>query len=170
MPSPDLLDTNYHIETFNPNLHDSAVIAALHLQVRKEQVASGENTFTDILDSQLDLRNIGQFYVQPGGNFFIAQEISTGAIAGFVGIQNNGEGEGTLKRLAVLSNYRGHRLGSNLVSSVVDWALVSDLRHIVLSTGQREKARPVYLAAGFEDYGFNGKNHLMKLVLAQPSK
>jgi GNAT superfamily N-acetyltransferase len=155
----------YSVDAFDPSVHDSAEIAALHLEVRQQQVASGQNTFTDIMDSQQDLNDIAGSYINSGGNFFIAKKSATGATAGFVGIKNNGDGEGILKRLAVLPEHRNQWLGSSLVSMAVHWAGRNGLKHLTLSTGQNEPARPIYLRTGFEDYGFDGKNHLMELHL-----
>jgi GNAT superfamily N-acetyltransferase len=159
-------DLRYRIQVFDARLHDSSEIASLHLKVREEQVASGQNSFADILDSQEDLGDIGQFYIENGGNFFVAHEASTSAIAGFVGIRSSGKGEGVLKRLAVLTEHRGHRLGSSLVSAVVHWARTNNIRNITLSTGEHELARPIYLKAGFIDNGFDGKDHSMVLDVA----
>jgi len=47
-------------------------VAALHLEIRRWQEATGQNQFADIYDSQPDLRDALGYYVTPGGNFWFA--------------------------------------------------------------------------------------------------
>ncbi len=135
--------------------------------MRLEQVAQGKNTFSNIDDSQPDLNDIPGYYIEPGGNFWVAHEHGALAIIGFVAIRNDGNGEGQLKRLAVLSKYRGRRIGSGLVNTAVEWSRTSDIRRLTLSTGKNETAKSIYERSGFRDCGFDEahQDFLMELSL-----
>lgn len=138
------------IEAFKPEAHDASEIAAAHLMVREWQENEGYNTFSDILDSQVDLSAIEDTYIKPGGNFFVARQPATNEIIGFVGLRNDGEGHGTVKRLAVIPNQQGQRLGSAMVAELIDWARSHGFTHLRLTTGKSETAREkVYEHAGF---------------------
>lgn len=138
------------IESFNPEVHDSAEIAATHLLVRQWQESEGRNTFSDILDSQVDLTTIEDTYIAPGGNFFVARQPVTDEIIGFVALRNDGDGQGTLKRLAVVPDQQGQRIGPALVAELIDWARAHGFVHLTLTTGKDELAREkVYEHAGF---------------------
>lgn len=138
------------IEGFNPELHDKAEIAATHLMVRQWQESEGRNTFSDILDSQIDLTTIEDAYIAPGGNFFVARQPITDEIIGFVALRNDGDGQGTVKRLAVVPDQQGQRIGPALVAELLDWARANGFTHLTLTTGKKELAREkVYEHAGF---------------------
>lgn len=160
------------IEAFNPEVHDSAEIAAAHLMVRQWQESEGQNTFSDILDSQIDLSTIQDTYIAPGGNFFVARQPLTDEIIGFVGLRNNGDGQGTVKRLAVVPDQQGQRIGPALVSELIDWARANGFTHLSLTTGKNEPAREkVYEHAGFVVTGEIPEHDdwVMELDLEQPA-
>ena len=96
-----ILETTYTIAPFNPEIDDPAEIADMHRLVREWEVENCKNTFTDILDSQVDLRAIPEYYIDSGGNFFVARSKDQQKV-GFVGLRNEDAGIGQLKRLAVL--------------------------------------------------------------------
>ena len=158
------------IEAFDSNQVCSETVAALHLGVRRLQVKEEQNNFTDIYDSQVDLGNIDEHYVQPGGNFWIARDPSDLAIAGFVGLMRTSETEGLLKRMSVLPEYRRRHIGTLLAGSLVDWARDNGYSTITLGTGEKENAKPIYEEVGFVETGrlMRNRDYLMELNLAAP--
>ena len=64
-------------------------VAALHLEIRRWQEATGQNRFADIYDSQPDLSDALGYYVTNGGNFWFATT-SAGELAGFLGLKIRG--------------------------------------------------------------------------------
>jgi len=156
----------YSIDLFREGVDDPAEIARLHLGVRRLQVATDNNTFLDFYESQVDLNAIGSYYVEPGGNFFVARDIGSGCIAGFVGIRNEGERVGALKRMAVMPKHRRRRVGLSLAQTAVGWSKANGFTKLTLTTGFKENAKPIYEAVGFKDVGTkNDKDWLMELEL-----
>ncbi|MES2971468.1 MAG: GNAT family N-acetyltransferase [Patescibacteria group bacterium] len=159
------------ISPFDGDQATADTIAALHLDLRFWQREHGQNQFrTNIRESQADLTNIGSYYVEPGGNFFIARDASDNVITGFVGLkraQETEEMEAVLKRLAVLPKYHRRGIGTLLVGALVEWAAESGFRKISLSTGEGENARSLYEKFGFVVVGFDEEHqdHLMELEL-----
>lgn len=157
------------IEVFDGSQETADAVAATHLEVRLRQRADGENWFRNIEESQPDLRGMQDYYITPGGNFWIAREASSAAIAGFVGLKHNGKGEGQLKRMSVVPEFRGQHLGQRLASILIDWAKEHDFKKIKLSTGIGERACDlVYKPLGFMIIGFDAEHedHLMELKLS----
>lgn len=129
------------------------VIAAAHLRVRQIQEKNGSSFFADIYESQADLLGLQEYYINGGGNFFIART-PDGQLKGFVGLRNDGDGKAKLKRMAVLPEYEGQGTGTALVNEVIDWARTNGFSKISLRTRERENAREfIYLKAGFRDVG-----------------
>lgn len=130
----------------------------------------GTNTFSNIFDTQADLKELETNYLSSGGNFFIALDVD-GQLMGFVGLRNNGDGTGTLKRLAVLPEFEGHGIGKALVGKLIAWAKFNDFNKIKLQTGGDEQAKDrIYVKAGFVVTGTVPKVHksdewLMELEL-----
>lgn len=141
-------------------------VAELHLQVRRWQVATGQNHFADIHDSQPDLRHVLAYYVEPGGNFWIATT-GTGELAGFVGLKNQQDGTGSVKRLAVAPRHQGRGLGYRLITELVHWALHAGFCELHLATGADEKAKGIYRKHGFSTLEFDERHrdYLMGLKL-----
>jgi GNAT superfamily N-acetyltransferase len=162
--------TDIIIEPFDGDQAVADEIAALHLQIRLDQRAEGINFLlpdSDIYDSQKDLKNMTNFYLKPGGNFWIARDHVNGRIAGFIGLRHESGQTGVLKRLAVLPEYRRRGIARELVRTLVDWAKEQRFATIMLGTGKNEKARSIYLNAGFVVTRFsdNGNDLLMRLEL-----
>jgi ribosomal protein S18 acetylase RimI-like enzyme len=168
--SNQVQDTGIHVQVFDGSPAVAQAIAKLHLQVRQQQEDSQENKFTDILDSQTDLINTQIYYVQPGGQFFIATDMASGAIAGFVGLRSDGHGQGTLKRLAVMPEYRRQGIGIQLVGELVRWAARHKYSKICLSTGVTERAKPIYEKAGFVETGFDNEHQDYRMELGLTPK
>lgn len=162
------------IEPFNGDQAVADTVADLHLQVRLGQRQDGTNEFhpdvTPLHDSQGDLRNMQGYYVEPGGNFWIARD-SAHQIVGFVGLKREPGDIGVLKRMAVINQYRRQGIGRLLGETLVSWARDHDFVAITLGTSVTEKAHDLYLQMGFVDTGFgkDGADYRMRLDLKQPS-
>jgi GNAT superfamily N-acetyltransferase len=115
------------------------------------------------------LNAIGSFYIEPGGNFFIARNAATNNVAGFVGIKYELGGVGSLKRMAVMENYRRQGVGLALARTATRWAFEHGISKITLGTGIKENAKPIYEAVGFVTVGMKqgqdgkDKDFLMEL-------
>lgn len=156
------------IEPFDGDQAVADAVAAQHLSVRFQQREDGENQFrTNIHQSQTDLKAMGAYYVEPGGNFFIARDVAASAIAGFVGLQKVSETEGRIKRMAVLPEYRRQHIGTRLAETAVKWAADAGFTRLVLATGENENAIHIYKAVGFEVVGYDDahNDHLMAMSL-----
>ena len=141
-------------------------VADLHLEIRRWQEATGQNQFADIYDSQPDLRDALGYYVTPGGNFWFATTI-TGELAGFVGLKNEGDGIGSVKRLAVSPCYQGRGVGYRLIAELMEWAQRAAFCELYLATGVDEIAKGIYTRHGFVAIEFDEqhRDHLMGCTL-----
>lgn len=153
------IETSALIAPYNPEIDAPADIAAAHLLVRQDQVLRGTNTFSDITDTQDDLTRLPETYLADGGEFLVARS-PYGELAGFVGLRNMGNGEVQLKRLSVLPEHQGQKIGPALVQELIRLAREKGYVKISLQTGGEEEAREkVYLPAGFVDTGRMPKEH-----------
>ena len=153
------IETGALIAPYNPETDVAVDIAAAHLLVRQDQELTGTNTFPDITDTQDDLSRLRETYLADDGLFLVARSLD-GELAGFVGLRNMGNGEAQLKRLAVLPEHQGQRIGPALVQELIRLAQESGYTRISLQTGGEEEAREkVYLPAGFVDTGRVPKEH-----------
>lgn len=156
------------ITEFNGDQTVADHIADLHLQVRFQQRADGENQFrTNIRESQTDLRDMSRYYIEPGGNFFIARDVTTDQVAGFIGVRRTAHDAAQIKRMAVMPEFRRQGVGSRLAIRAVAWSVVSGIKRLSLSTGRRENAKPLYESVGFVVVGADElhDDHLMELEL-----
>lgn len=144
-----------------------ADIASTHLSIREWQVGTGQNTFSNILDSQPDLNGLENYYISPGGNFFVATDKSR--LLGFIGLRNDGEGQGVIKRLAVIPDEQRRGIGKTLAGSIIDWAREAGFSKLTLHTNIGEKARALYEQFGFEIKGWvpEHEDWYMELELKQ---
>lgn len=146
------------IEPFNGDQAVADAVAAHHLAVRLRQMEEGESDFHGrIHSSQSDLRGMQENYVEAGGNFFIARDVNADEIAGFIGLRKTGEGEGSIKRMAVLPAYRRQRIGTRLAQTAVSWARDAGFTRLKVATGQKEKAITIYKSVGFKLTGQDEK-------------
>lgn len=159
------------IEPFNGDQSVADEVAKLHLDIRFGQIQDGTNSFhpevTDIYDSQDDLKNMQEFYINPGGNFWIARDKNTGKIVGFVGLKKQSKEICKLKRMAVIESYRQQGIGQSLGEELINWAKNHGFKQVTLATGVNEKAHSLYKKLGFVDngYGKGGADYRMKLDL-----
>ncbi|HET7673083.1 MAG TPA: GNAT family N-acetyltransferase [Candidatus Saccharimonadales bacterium] len=150
--------SNIVIEPFDGNQKVADAVAKLHLEVRRKQRADGESDFHGrIRSSQADLKAMQDYYIEPGGNFFIAWEIASGEIAGFIGVKKIGGAEGQIRRMAVMPTYRRQGIGTRLARTAVAWAKDAGFRRLHVATGEKEKAIHIYKSAGFEEVGRDPK-------------
>lgn len=171
MTTPDQQPSEFAISAFDDSHIAMATIAAAHLEVRYIQREDGENWTqhkVDITNSQADLNAIDAYYIVPGGNFFLATDQDTNKLAGFVGLKRVSAQVGELKRLAVMPESRGSRLGLRLGSAALDWAKHAGLDVVRLTTGVDERARVlVYEPLDFVVVGFDQEmdDYIMERVL-----
>jgi GNAT superfamily N-acetyltransferase len=125
-------------------------IYGFHLSVRQWQIDNQNNIFSNFYESREDLPRINAYYIESGGNFFVAQDSATQEVIGIVGLRNDGDGHGELKRLAVNPERHRQRIATRLVASLIEWAKDNGFSSINLRTGERENAKPVYERAGFK--------------------
>ena len=160
---------NVNIRQFDSSEHNVEALAAFHLKLRRWQELTGQNTFRKLFSSQQDLLHIENSYVAPGGNFFIASDSNTDALAGFVGLKSlhHTPLTGEVKRLAVHPLYQGQGIARKLVSRLINWAEQESYDAIELGTSYDENARPLYEQLGFKITGFNddSQDWLMRLEL-----
>ena len=160
--------TEIAIEPFNGDQAVADAVAAHHLAVRFRQREDGESDFhSRIHSSQTDLKGMAAYYVEPGGNFFIAHDTEADEIAGFIGLKKICEAEGQIKRMAVLPAYRRQRIGMRLAETAVAWATEAGFRKLRVATGEREQAIHIYKAVGFDLVGHDNVrgDHLMAVSL-----
>lgn len=157
----------YKISEFLESEDSAMDIARLHLGIRQWQVQQGQAKFTKgIMSSQEDLKNLQTNYIEKGGNFFIAKD-SNGEVLGFLGVRNDGEGTGTIKRVAVMPKNQGRGIGSSLLKAGMEWSRRNGYRKLSLSTGINETAKPLYEKFGFKVVGrdLENEDYLMEIAL-----
>lgn len=151
----------YSIEQYKDLVHSKHDIAAIHLSIRKWQEQIDQNKFTDLFASQADLKNIKQYYVNQGGNFFLAIDNDTNEVVGFVGLKRVGD-VGEVKRLAVLPNHHQRGIAQRLMTELITWSKLHDIQELMLTTCISEKAQFLYAKLGFK------KTNLLSLQYGDP--
>jgi len=158
--------TKYHISEFDGDPELAESIATLHLGVRKWQVKEGQARFTKgILSSQEDLKDLKARYIDRGGNFFLAKEGDN--VVGFLAVRNEGNGVGTIKRVAVMPEHQRKGIASQLLKEAMRWSKRKGYRKLKLSTGLNEKGKPLYENFGFTVVGrdYTNEDYLMETIL-----
>ena len=153
------------IEAFDADKHSADEIALKHLEIRQWEEATGQNSFADIMDSQVDLRNLKAGYLEGGGQFFVAT-CSHGETVGFVGLKLDGEAA-EMKRLAVIPEFQDQGTGNRLITLAVNWARQQRCSTIRLATSQNEQAKKYYLGRRFRIIGRKGEDLIMELDLSR---
>lgn len=103
------------------------------------------------VEDQPELLHIKEKYFNGGGNFWVAKE--NGKVAGTIGLLNEGNGLGILKKFFVYEPYRGtpHYLGSQLYTIFLDFAKKHNFKKIILDTPKNtDRAHKFYEKNGFK--------------------
>ena len=89
---------------------------------------------------QPDLQNIGSFYQQGKGNFWIAEE--NGKVAGTIALVDFGNNNTALRKMFVDRAYRGKekRVAAQLMGQLLDWCRQRKVQTIYLGTIDLMKA------------------------------
>ena len=157
--------------TYDQRPNRDQEIAQIHIDIRRSQVKAGEGRWTDIRTSQLDLGNIPKYYLEAGGQFFIALN-GAGDVVGFVGIRliDDNLGSLQLKRLAVRPRWRNLGIGSLLVEAAINWSQTAGMKQIILTTGLNERAINIYKRAGFCEVSVDRQRQTRDMVLRLNSR
>lgn len=153
------------IREFGGDQSEMKEIADLHLSIRRWQEANGQNSFSNINESQNDLLNIDSYYIQPGGTFLVARE-TNGEVAGFVGLRPIGAGDLQLKRMAVVPRFQQNGIGTRLCCEAIEWAKQNSVSRVTLLTNVGEHAKAIYEASGFTVTGFVAKSQDYQMTLS----
>lgn len=107
-----------------------------------------------------DLSAIESRYIAKGGNFWVATApIGTAGheeeeVVGIVGLENKGDGDAELRRMAVSSACRRAGIGRKLVAHLEQWAQAQGFARVTLMNGgPRDDARAFYRSLGYQQVG-----------------
>jgi GNAT superfamily N-acetyltransferase len=115
-----------------------------------------------------DLSDIETRYIVKGGNFWVATAPVAGEqqgeeveeVVGIVGLENKGDGDAELRRMAVSSACRRAGIGRKLVAHLEDWARAQGFARVTLMNGgPRDDARAFYRSLGYR--------HVSMVVVSQ---
>lgn len=110
------------------------------------------NFVMDLESFDRDLTDIGSYYQDSGGEFWVAE--LGGVIAGMIGVVPREADTCELKRLYVSMSHQGKGLGGTLIGTVIAWAKDHGYRRVVLwSDVLFERAHGLYLKHGFRATG-----------------
>ena len=115
------------IVTFTP-IHTAGVVDVI-LPIQQSEFA-----IPITLDAQPDLLDIGAFYQQGRGNFWVA--LKDRQVVGTVGLLDIGNGQAALRKMFVRTEYRGaeHRVAKRLLDTLIIWSGTHGLQSIYLGT------------------------------------
>lgn len=101
-------------------------------------------------EDQPDICSINNFYLNPGGRFFVA--LDQDLVVGTIGLLNIGSQQGVLRKMFVKQEYRGKTYNTAylLLTVLLSWAYDYDFSAVYLGTTTR------FLAAHrfYEKHGF----------------
>lgn len=114
---------------------DTEKIIALILPIQQQEFGVP----ITIVD-QPDLQAISTFYLQKGGNFWVA--VNGDEVIGTIALLNIGNGQGAIRKMFVHSNYRGAECGvaQRLLDSLLAWCETKQIDEIFLGTIDTMKA------------------------------
>lgn len=104
-------------------------------------------------EEQPDLRAIEEFYITPGGNFWLA--LDGEKLVGTIALINRGNGIGVLRKMFVAADYRGspHRIATQLMETLLNWAQAQGIHDIYLGTADiLQAAMKFYEKSGFRPF------------------
>ncbi|MGE5380776.1 MAG: GNAT family N-acetyltransferase [Methylocystaceae bacterium] len=101
-------------------------------------------------EDQPDICSINDFYLNPGGSFFVA--LDQDLVVGTIGLLNIGSQQGVLRKMFVKQQYRGkvYHTAYLLLTELLSWAYDHNFNDVFLGT------TPWFLAAHrfYEKHGF----------------
>ena len=96
-----------------------------------------------------DLDNPDDFYIKPGGMFYIIKDEDE--IIGTIGIINRGNNLAEFKRFYVDPSYRGKGYGSKLLKKAIEFCKENKFKKIEFESGKKFKdAHKFYQKRGFK--------------------
>lgn len=108
-------------------------------------------SINDLIKSTKDLENIYKYYIENGGNFWVAVDDEIDAIVGTVGILKLDKTSAEFKRFYVLKEYRNRSIGYELYRIAESYAKNKNLKNLYLASGKNlEKAHRIYNKNGWE--------------------
>lgn len=117
-------------------------------------IQSAEFGIAITADDQPDLRDIPQFYQSGKGGFWVATSGET--IVGTLGLKDIGGGDAALRKMFVVSNFRGreHRVALRLLEALFAHASAAGIRAVYLGTTDKFlAAHRFYEKNGFVEIG-----------------
>ena len=115
---------------------------------------------TVVSDPQSDLPNIPQVYLEPGGDFWILEEIDTQKVVGMVGLQILSLGKGEIRRNCILPEWRGNGWGTRLCHKIQERARQLKLKRLICSTPEHgDDVIRFYRRLGFTEYSTRKEMH-----------
>ena len=99
----------------------------------EEQRQQLDKAFADDLNEDPSL-GVNKIYGSRNGCFLVLVEKKSDVVAGFVGLQDLGEGVGELRRMTIGIKYRGSGLGKTLLKEVVEEAKKRGFKLLTLGT------------------------------------
>lgn len=133
------------IREFEPQYQRDIIEMITGIQQKEYSLPITEN-------DQPDLAGIEEFYIESGGNFWVA--LSAGEVAGTAAIKNIGGGSAVLRKMFVKKEYRGKNAGvsADLLSKSIGWANEKGFKTLYLGTTPRFlAAHRFYEKNGFEE-------------------
>lgn len=103
-------------------------------------------------EDQPDLKNVEEFYIRDGGNFWVA--LSDDTVAGTIAVKNIGNGAGALRKMFVKKEFRGREAGVavGLLSTLKSWCRENGYSRVYLGTTEKFlAAHRFYEKSGFSE-------------------
>jgi len=148
------MENNIHLTQFSPTGQNAA----------KEFILETWKEFPGYYyDPKLDfdLDAIEEYYVKPGGMFYLLKDADK--IIGTIGVINKGNHIAEFKRMYVDKNYRGKKLGSKLFDTAIYFVENNGFIKVAFQTDRIfEKAHKLYLSRGFQIIDENTEEFFME--------
>lgn len=138
------------IASFQGDQADMAEVANFYLDIQREVQETTGRVFDDIWDTWHELKVFDQVYIPPG-NFWVAHNEDE-QLVGCVGLTDEGQNQGMVRRLGVDKSYRQRGLGSLLMGETLDWARNHDFTSLSLETSPKQDGHTHLSKARLCDY------------------
>ncbi|MFD1418989.1 GNAT family N-acetyltransferase [Companilactobacillus keshanensis] len=138
------------IKMYSPKYRNQVIALILYLQ-------NFDNNVDLSLEEQPDMQDITKYYLQNQGGFWIATNDNDDVI-GTIGLLQENEEYGVLKKFFVHQDYRGSKNGisAKLFDALISSAKENHLHHILLDTPEAcHRAHHFYKKNGFEEIDRN---------------